>query len=175
MITTSSHRLCRSALHTRKQIDRDEWITDSLDPLPEFTVGKLIPIDVAQSGVAMRGARRFGYFYRKDGVVMHPAARIKKRPPPHFRFADMCITGIAKRHTDGRTAPAAQFCDLNGTYPGLPLIYGPLQNSTAAFLRTRSIVLPARRLSWKVATQLLSMPRDGQRSLRQAGTRFGHK
>src|SRR6266550_7976770 len=57
---------------------------------------------------------------------MHPAAKIKKTPPPHFRFASMRIIVIAKRHTDGRTTPAAQFCDLvTGKLLDLPFIYGP--------------------------------------------------
>ena len=54
-------------------------------------------------------------------------------------------------------------------------IYGPIQNSTVAFLHTRSIFLPACRQAWKLATELLNMPRGGWQLLPQAGIRFDRK
>ena len=79
----------------------------SLHPLPEFPVSKLIPIDIAQTGESVGGARRFGYFYCKDAHKNAPRGKDRKNACPFFfcqhTYTDIADTSQRRRHYAGNT------------------------------------------------------------------------
>jgi len=83
----------------------DDMKLISLRPLPEFTVSKLIPIDIAQTGESVGGARRFGYFYCKDAHKNAPRGKDRKNACPFFS-ASIRIQISRTRHRDGGTTRA---------------------------------------------------------------------